>query len=82
VISVTIGGQGAFGANHQLRQSLVFLNMPTLAQPEAYISGALSLFDEAGELINESTSGFLAGFGQAFAATSSATRRRSGRKAA
>lgn len=68
IVSVTIGAQGAILANHQLRSSLTFLNVPTLAQPEAYISGALSLFDENGELINESTSGFLAAFGQAFSA--------------
>ena len=68
VISVTIGGQGAFGANHQLRQSLVFLNVPTLAQPEAYISGALSLFDDKGELINDTTTEFLRAYGQAFSA--------------
>jgi chromate reductase len=68
IVSVTIGTQGAILANHQLRSSLTFLNVPTLAQPEAYISGALSLFDENGELINESTAGFLTGFGQAFSA--------------
>ena len=66
IVSVTIGAQGAALANHQLRQSLMFVNVPTLAQPEAYISGALSLFDENGALINESTAGFLADFGQAF----------------
>jgi chromate reductase len=68
VVSVTIGSQGAMLANHQLRQSLVFLNVPALAQPEAYISGALSLFDDKGELINESTASFLTAFGQAFSA--------------
>ena len=68
VISVTIGSQGAILANHQLRQSLVFLNVPTLAQPEAYISGALGLFDDKGALINDSTAGFLTAFGQAFSA--------------
>ena len=68
VVSASPGAIGGFGANHHLRQSLVFLNMPTLQQPEAYISAAHTLFDENGELINESTSGFLAGFGQAFAA--------------
>jgi chromate reductase len=68
VISVTIGTQGAILANHQLRQSLVFLNVPTLAQPEVYISNALSLFGENGELINEATASFLASFGQAFSA--------------
>ena len=68
VISVTIGTQGAILANHELRKSLVFLNVPTLAQPEAYISNALTLFDDKGELINDSTSGFLANFGRAFSA--------------
>src|SRR6476620_3040202 len=44
VISVTPGALGAFGANHHLRQSLVFLDMPALQQPEAYISNAGKLF--------------------------------------
>jgi chromate reductase len=68
IVSVTIGSQGAILANHQLRQSLVFLNMPTLQQPEAYISSALSLFDDKGELINDSTTEFLRLYGQAFTA--------------
>src|SRR5438552_467948 len=67
VVSVSPGAIGAFGANHHLRQSLVFLNMPALAQPEAYIGQAFSLFDEAGELANEATADFLAGLGRAFA---------------
>ena len=33
--------------------------MRTMAQPEAYIGGAGSLFDEEGKLINESTKEFL-----------------------
>lgn len=37
VISVSPGGLGAFGANHHLRQSCVFLNMPIMQQPEAYL---------------------------------------------
>lgn len=68
IVSVTIGSQGAILANHQLRQSLMFLNMPTLQQPEAYISSALSLFDDKGELINDSTAEFLRAYGQAFTA--------------
>ena len=68
VVSVTIGTVGAFGANHHLRQSLAFLNMPVLAQPEAYISGAMGLFDESGKLTNDSTKEFLVNFMQAFAA--------------
>lgn len=48
IISVSPGAIGGFGANHYLRQSLVFLNMPVLQQPEAYIGGADKLFDENG----------------------------------
>jgi chromate reductase len=68
VISTSMGALGGFGANHHLRQSLAFLNMATLAQPEAYIGNSLSLFDDKGELVNENTAEFLRGFAQAFAA--------------
>ncbi|NMA01797.1 MAG: NAD(P)H-dependent oxidoreductase [Clostridia bacterium] len=62
VISVSPGRLGGFGANHHLRQSLVVLNVPTMAQPEAYISDAGTLFDEEGRLINENTRNFLKRF--------------------
>lgn len=68
IISVSPGALGAFGANHHLRQSLVFLNMPTLQQPEAYIGHAAPLFDASGQLINDSTREFLRKFALAFAA--------------
>ena len=67
VVSVTPGATGAFGANHHLRQSLVFLNMPAMQQPEAYISNASALFD-GDKLNNASTEKFLQGFIDAFAA--------------
>src|ERR1700726_1802730 len=35
IVSGSPGAIGGFGANHHLRQSLVFLNVPTLQQPEA-----------------------------------------------
>jgi chromate reductase len=66
VISVSPGNLSAFGANHHLRQMLVFLNVPTLQQPEAYIGNAASLFDASGELTNDSTREFLQKFLQAF----------------
>jgi len=59
VVSVSPGAIGAFGANHHLRQSLVFLNMPALQQPEAYIGNAGQLFDAGGKLTNDSTRDFL-----------------------
>lgn len=68
VISVSPGAIGAFGANHHLRQSLVFLNMPTLQQPEAYIGGADKLFDAQGKLVNDTTRAFLQRYLDAFAA--------------
>jgi chromate reductase, NAD(P)H dehydrogenase (quinone) len=68
VVSTSMGALAGFGANHHLRQSLVFLDMPVLAQPEAYVGNSLSLFDEAGQLVNDSTAEFLRGFAQAFAA--------------
>jgi chromate reductase len=68
VISVTPGGLGAFGANHHLRQSLVFLNVPTMQAPEAYISNASALFDDAGKLKSDDTRAFLQKFVTAYAA--------------
>ncbi len=68
IVSVSPGALGGFGANHHLRQSLVFLNVPMLQQPEAYIGGAAQLFDAAGKLTNESTRGFLQTFVNTFAA--------------
>src|SRR3954469_2225086 len=53
VVSASPGGIGGFGANHHLRQSLVFLNVPAMQQPEAYIGGADRLFDENAKLIND-----------------------------
>lgn len=66
VISVSPGALGGFGANHHLRQSLVFLNMPALQQPEAYVGGAAQLFDKDGQLTNENTRAFLQDFLAAF----------------
>ena len=68
IVSVSPGAVGGFGANHHLRQSLVFLNMPPLQQPEAYVAGADKLFDESGRLTNSSTREFLGKYLQAFAA--------------
>jgi chromate reductase, NAD(P)H dehydrogenase (quinone) len=68
VVSASPGAMGAFGANHHLRQSLVFVNVPTMAQPEAYIGHAGELFDGHGDFKNEGTREFLTGFLKAFGA--------------
>jgi chromate reductase, NAD(P)H dehydrogenase (quinone) len=67
IVSVSPGAIGGFGANHSLRQAMVFLNMPVMQQPEAYLGGAAALFDKEGNLINDGTRKFLKTFIDAFA---------------
>jgi chromate reductase len=67
VIIASPGAIGGFGANHHLRQSLVFLNVSAMQQPEAYIGGADKLFDASGKLANDGTRKFLQQFIEAFA---------------
>ncbi|WP_194726012.1 NADPH-dependent FMN reductase [Noviherbaspirillum malthae] len=66
VISVSPGAIGGFGANHHLRQSLVFLNVPVMQQPEAYIGNAGNLVDESGNIASDSTRDFMQKFLQSF----------------
>ena len=67
VITVSPGAIGGFGANHALRQSFVFLDVPMMQQPEAYVGGAAALFDDKGALVNESTRAHMQKFLTAFA---------------
>ncbi|HEY3783749.1 MAG TPA: NAD(P)H-dependent oxidoreductase [Steroidobacteraceae bacterium] len=67
VVSITPYQLGAFGANHALRQTFVFLNMPVMQQPEAYIHSAAELFDEQGGLKSKATRTFFSSFMAAFA---------------
>jgi chromate reductase len=49
IVSASPGAIGGFGSNHQLRQACVFLNMPVMQQPEAYLGRVTDdSFDEAG----------------------------------
>ena len=68
IVSNSPGVIGGFGANHHLRQSLVFLDMPTLQQPEAYVGGVATLFDETGGIAVEGTRKFLTGLLAKYAA--------------
>jgi chromate reductase len=67
IVSVTPGALGGFGANHHLRQSLTFLNMPILQQPEAYLSHADTLVGEDGAIANAATQVLLRSFMNTFA---------------
>nr|WP_091526247.1 NADPH-dependent FMN reductase [Paenimyroides ummariense] len=59
IISSSISGISGFGANHHLRQSLTFLNMPTMQQPEIYLANVQDYFNEKGELVKEDSAKFL-----------------------
>jgi chromate reductase len=67
IVSVSPGAIGGFGANHHLRQCLVFLDMPCLQQPEAYVGGIATKVD-AEYVTDESTRKFLQSYIDAFAA--------------
>ena len=66
IISQSPGNLSGFGANHHLRQSLVFLNMPIVQQPEAYIGNVSALFDENGKIKDDGTVQFFQSFVNAF----------------
>ncbi len=51
IVTASPGGIGGFGANHQIRQAGVFLNMPMMQQPEAYLGHVTDdSFDADGRL--------------------------------
>ena len=68
VASVSLGAIGGFGANHHLRQSLVFLDMPVMQQPEAYWGNAGTFFGDEGEIVNPKTEKVMRRFIDSFAA--------------
>ncbi len=67
VISVSPGALGGFGANHQLRQVLSFLNIPIMQQPEAYIGNIMASLDTDGVVADDSLKGFLKQYQDALA---------------
>jgi chromate reductase, NAD(P)H dehydrogenase (quinone) len=66
IISQSPGSIGGALANHALRPTLMFLNMPTLAQPEMYLSHSTDLLDSDGQPVSDRVAnlfdGFLNGF--------------------
>ncbi|HUQ03774.1 MAG TPA: NAD(P)H-dependent oxidoreductase [Kofleriaceae bacterium] len=68
IISVSPGAVGAFGANHHLRQCLVFLDMPCMQQPEAYLGNITESIDaDKGRVKAGRTRDYLQTFAAAFA---------------
>ncbi len=68
IASASPGATGGFGANHHLRQAVVFLNVPTMQMPEAYIGNVHKVLDESGNVTDERSKALLGKFMQAFAA--------------
>lgn len=68
IVSVSPGNLSAFGANHHLRQSLVFLDVQPLQQPEAYIANVHTLLDDDGTINNQGTKDFMQSIVDAFVA--------------
>lgn len=66
IISQSPSNLSGFGANHHLRQSLVFLNMPVVQQPEVYLANVHELIDANGNITNEDTKQFLQSFVDTF----------------
>lgn len=67
VISASPGATGGFGSNHALRQSLVFLDVPAMQQPEMYLGHINESFDASGQ-VTERTGAFFDRFMQAYIA--------------
>ncbi|MEW5850854.1 MAG: NAD(P)H-dependent oxidoreductase [Myxococcota bacterium] len=68
VISASPGSVGGFGANHHLRQSLVFLNVPCMQQPEMYLGHIHNALDAQGKVSDPKVRELLQKFINAYAA--------------
>jgi len=69
IVSASPSPIGGFGANHQLRQLCVFLDMPTMQQPEAYLgSVAAEKFDADGVVTDDALKSFLGSIVEAYMA--------------
>ncbi|MGA9212272.1 NADPH-dependent FMN reductase [Kaistella sp.] len=66
VATTSPGAQGGFGSNHNIRQAVVFLDVPMMQQPEAYISKVHELFMADGKTVNDKTENFLKDYMLAF----------------
>ncbi|PZO66830.1 MAG: hypothetical protein DI498_06185 [Paracoccus denitrificans] len=67
VVSCSPGAMGGFGANHHLRQSLVFLDIPTLQQPEMYLGHVDKMLNADGGIASPESEKFLRDFMDKFA---------------
>jgi|SRR5688572_10432397 len=62
ILGASSGAIGSAVAQQQLRAMLAYLDMPTLGQPEVFITVKEGFFDAAGDIANADTRKFLAGW--------------------
>ena len=67
VVTASPSGIGGFGANHNIRQAVVFLDIPMMQQPEMYLGKVHELFQEDGKTVIERTEKFLKTYIDAYA---------------
>jgi chromate reductase len=67
VASCSPGVVGGFGANHQIRQCVVFPNMPMMQMPELYVGHVDKVVDAAGKPASDATGDLFKSFMNAFA---------------
>lgn len=68
VVGASVGAMGTALAQQHLRNTLVFLDVPTLAQPEVFLQIGEGFFDGAGNVASADTRQFLQGWMDRFAA--------------
>jgi chromate reductase len=68
VLGVSIGAIGTACAQQHLRTILAYLDMPTLGQPEVFLTAKEGFFDASGAIANEGTRKFVQGWMDAYVA--------------
>jgi chromate reductase len=68
VLGISVGAIGTACAQQHLRTILAYLDMPTLGQPEVFLTAKEGFFDGSGGIANEGTRKFLQGWMDAYAA--------------
>jgi chromate reductase len=68
VIGISVGAPGTSMAQQHLRNTLAYLDMPTLGQPEVFIQMKEGLFDAKGAIASEGTRKYLQGWVDAYVA--------------
>lgn len=59
IVSHSVGRMGGYSSQKNLRLALSYFDMPTVGQPEVFLSRSPELFDGGEEIVRESTVTFL-----------------------